>query len=191
MRSPCYSLNLREYLNRSPNSSGSQIQRFETPYSGLKNGGISPTAPSVSSSASSDVSFGCLDRRDSTSSNVSTAASSTASIKESPHPKHRKTLSNGSISRRLLQKRKTHQPRQQSVSLPTSFPVTALPPLVPAPVASPPSPPVTEAKGSDLVVQCRNRTYNCDRAIMSYHSRWFARVCAIVMSPVCHPTAPV
>ncbi|KAG9190311.1 hypothetical protein G6011_08399 [Alternaria panax] len=133
------------------------------------------------STASSDASFGCLHRTSSTSSNasVSTAASSTASSSNlSYRLKHRKTFSNSSIARRFLQKDRP----QQAEILPTSAPV----PIVvspPTPVVSSTSPPVTESQCSDLVVRSKRNVYHVDRVIMCYHSRWFARVCAVVISP--------
>ncbi|KNG46321.1 btb poz-like protein [Stemphylium lycopersici] len=141
------------------------------------------------STASSDASFGCLKRHSSTSSNasVSTAASSTPSVKDSPRPKHRKTFSNSSITRRLLQKSRPQEAPRKNETAPTSSPVTVSAPPVPAPAPSPASnlspSPADEGKASDLVVRCRSDVYHVDRVIMCYHSRWFARVCAVVMSP--------
>lgn len=34
-------------------------------------------------------------------------------------------------------------------------------------------------------MRCKQDVYHVDRVILSYHSRWFAKVCAIVASPVC------
>ena len=148
------------------------------------------------STASSDASFGCLHRTASISSNasVSTAASSTASVKDSPRSKHRKTFSGSSISRRFLTKSKPQEPQRRSEPAPTSVPVTIstslLPPTpVASPVSSPPASPVSRSAAgwqcSDLVVRCKDDVYHVDRVIVSYHSRWFAKVSAIVLSPVC------
>jgi hypothetical protein len=35
-----------------------------------------------------------------------------------------------------------------------------------------------------LVVKCKNDVYHVDRTIMCYHSKWFARICAIMRAPV-------
>jgi hypothetical protein len=141
------------------------------------------------STASSDASFGCLHRTASTSSNasVSTTASSTPSLKDSPRSKHRKTFSGGSISRRFLTKSKPQEPQRQREPALTSAPVTIstsviLPPPVVSPVSE--SAPAADWQCSDLVVRCKNDVYHVDRVIMSYHSRWFAKVSAIVLSPV-------
>ena len=139
------------------------------------------------STASSDASFGCLHRTSSTSSNasVSTAASSAASVSNQTYrPKHRKTFSNSSIARRFLQKSKPQEVHSPQVeALPTSAPtlVVASPP---EPIVSAPSPPAAGGQCSDLVVRSKRDVYHVDRAIMCYHSRWFARVCAVVISPV-------
>ncbi|KAF1830389.1 hypothetical protein BDW02DRAFT_103043 [Decorospora gaudefroyi] len=142
------------------------------------------------STASSDASFGCLHRTASTGSDgsISTAASSTPSVKETPRSKHRKTLSGSGISRRFLQKNKAPEPQKQSEPTPTPTP-TSVPITIPAPVlplsppTSPVSPPAAEWQCSDLVVRCRNDVYHVDRSIMCHHSRWFAKVCAIIISP--------
>lgn len=42
---------------------------------------------------------------------------------------------------------------------------------------------------SDLVVRCKNDVYHVDRDVMCYHSRWFARICTIIKSPVSIPEA--
>ncbi|KAH6864899.1 hypothetical protein BKA58DRAFT_234946 [Alternaria rosae] len=136
--------------------------------------------------ASSDASFGCLHRTSSTSSNasISTAASSTPSISDqNRRPKHRKTISNSSIARLFLQKNKPQDVRpKQAEALPTSASVTPTP-SSPMTVATSNSPPAAEWQCSDLVVRSKRDVYHVDRSIMCYHSRWFARVCAVVMSP--------
>ena len=141
---------------------------------------------STVSTASSDASFGCLDRTCSTSSNasVSTAASTTPSISDVPRPKHRKTFSGSSLGRRFLHKSKPQESKRQSEPAPTSVPVELPTPAVSVPVESAPSEPATEGPCSDLVVRCKSDVYHVDRVIMCYHSRWFARVCAVVLSPV-------
>jgi hypothetical protein len=131
------------------------------------------------STASSDASFGC------SNASVSTAASSAASVSNQTYrPKHRKTFSNSSIARRFLQKSKPQEVHSPQVeALPTSAPtlVVASPP---EPIVSAPSPPAAGGQCSDLVVRSKRDVYHVDRAIMCYHSRWFARVCAVVISPV-------
>jgi hypothetical protein len=138
------------------------------------------------STASSDASFGCLHRTASTSSNasVSTAASSISSLKDSPRSKHRKTFSGSSISRRFLTKSKPQESQRQSEPAPTSAPapiISPAPAIPSSPIASPVS---ADWQCSDLVVRCKNDVYHVDRVIMSYHSKWFAKVSAIVLSPV-------
>jgi hypothetical protein len=144
------------------------------------------------STASSDASFGCLHRTASTSSNasVSTAASSTTSINnQSYRPKHRKTFSNSSIARLFLHKSKPQEVHsRQAETLPTSAP-TPIIASPPTPVVSSSSSPAAEWQCSDLVVRSKRDVYHVDRVIMCYHSRWFARVCAVVISPVCSSRA--
>jgi len=138
--------------------------------------------------ASSDASFGGLHRTSSTSSNasVSTAASSTPSINnQNRRPKHRKTISNSSIARLFLQRNKPQEVSpKQGEALPTSSPVTPTP-SSPMAVATSTSPPAADWQCSDLVVRSKQDVYHVDRSIMCYHSRWFSKVCAVVMSPVC------
>lgn len=172
-----------------PNHSFAHEFRFDSSTYGSNPDSVARNELCRLSTASSEVSFGCLQRHSSTSSNasVSTAASSTPSVKDSPRPKHRKTFSNSSITRRLLQKSRPQEaPRKNETAL-TSSPVTASAPPVPtpAPATNLSPPPAAEGKISDLVVRCRSDVYHVDRVIMCYHSRWFARVCAVVMSPVC------
>jgi hypothetical protein len=141
------------------------------------------------STASSDASFGCLHRTASARSNasVSTAASSTPSLKDNPRSKHIKTFSGSSISRRFLTKSRPQESQRQSEPAPTSAPapvISPTPAVPPSPIAIPVSPPTADWQCSDLVVRCRNDVYHVDRVIMSYHSRWFAKVSAIILSPV-------
>jgi hypothetical protein len=42
----------------------------------------------------------------------------------------------------------------------------------------------TQWQCSDLVVRCKDNVYQVDRVIMCYHSKWFARICAIMKTPV-------
>jgi len=137
-------------------------------------------------SSSSDASFGCLDKTYSTSSNasVSTAASSRLSTSDVPRPKHRKAFSSSSIGRRFLQKNRPQESKRKSEPAPTSVPAEV--PTTPASVAieSPPSLPATDGPCSDIVVRCKSDVYHVDRVIMCYHSRWFARICAVILTPV-------
>jgi hypothetical protein len=48
------------------------------------------------------------------------------------------------------------------------------------------SSPATQWQCSDLVVRCKEDVYHVDRTIMCYHSKWFARICAIMRSSVGH-----
>jgi hypothetical protein len=156
-------------------------------YGSKRNSAVRTQLSSRISTASSDASFGGLHRTSSTSSNASasTVASSAPSINNQSHrPKHRKTFSNSSIARRFLQKSKPQEahPRQAEAP-PTSSPVTVAS-SPPTPLVTPTSPPAAEWQCSDLVVRSKRDVYHVDRVIMCYHSRWFARVCAVVMSPV-------
>jgi hypothetical protein len=45
-------------------------------------------------------------------------------------------------------------------------------------------PSATQWQCSDLVVRCKDNVYQVDRVIMCYHSKWFARICAIMKTPV-------
>lgn len=144
------------------------------------------TRLSVASSIASSVD---LHRTSSTSStnSVSTNASSVGSVDLNQRPKHRKTFSSSSIrlSRRLLRKSRPEEPRRPSEPAPRSTPLVISAPVIPPePVEAPASKPAVEWQCSDLVVRCKSDVYHVDRVIMCYHSRWFARVCAIVMSPV-------
>lgn len=60
--------------------------------------------------------------------------------------------------------------------------------MTPVHVEEPAPKPATEWQCSDLVVRCKNDVYHVDRVIMCYHSRWFEKVCAVVISPVCFPS---
>jgi hypothetical protein len=147
-----------------------------------------------------------LHRTSSTSSNhsTSTSASSVGSVSPVEPPKHRKTFSSSSIHvpRRLLRKSAPQESRKRSDSAPTSAPQVKVPPVrPPRPLPPPPAPPVlasapiavpapktaAEWQCSDLVVRCKNDVYHVDRDVMCYHSHWFARVCAVLKSPVRMP----
>ncbi|CBY02386.1 hypothetical protein IAQ61_006970 [Plenodomus lingam] len=137
--------------------------------------------------SSTDTSYSNLHRASSTSSTISTStvASSVGSINLNERPKHRKHFSSSSfgISRRFLKK---SRPQSQSEQAPTSAPLAISSPIIPPqPVADPlPEPKSTvEWQCSDLMVRCRSDVYHVDRSIMSYHSRWFAKVCAVVITP--------
>jgi hypothetical protein len=45
-------------------------------------------------------------------------------------------------------------------------------------------PSATQWQCSDLVVRCKGDVYHVDRTIMCYHSKWFARICAIMKTSV-------
>ncbi|KAH9861432.1 hypothetical protein J1614_011178 [Plenodomus biglobosus] len=137
--------------------------------------------------SSTDTSFSNLHRASSTSStkSTSTVASSVGSINLNERPKHRKNLSSSSfaLSRRFLKK---SRPQSQSEPAPTSAPLVISSPIIaPQPVQTPPPEPksTVEWQCSDLVVRCRSDVYHVDRVILSYHSRWFAKVCAVVITP--------
>lgn len=55
-------------------------------------------------------------------------------------------------------------------------PVATLPPAQPSAA--------TQWQCSDLVVRCKSDVYHVDRTIMCYHSKWFARICAIMKHSV-------
>lgn len=156
---------------------------------------------SVASSHTSSVD---LHRSSSSSSHDSTStnASSIASNGKE-HSRHRKTFSGGSIHvpRRFLKKPRPQEKQRPIEPAPTSAPLR---PPRPPPPPPPPPPPAVPAKPnvtpplnpaapskpaadwqcSDLVVRCKNDVYHVDRVIMCYHSRWFARVCAVLIVPV-------
>lgn len=153
--------------------------------------------PSVRHSiASSDTSSVDLHRTSSTSSHNSTStASSTASVNHHQRPQHRKTFSGTSIHvpRRLFKKNRPQDLQRQNNAEVAVKPVIQPAPAVPS-VPAAPSPPAVATPSistqaidwqcSDLVVRCKNDVYHVDRVIMCYHSRWFAKVCAVLMAPV-------
>jgi hypothetical protein len=160
----------------------------------------------VSSDASS------LHRTSSTTSNGSTSrwsTSSASSVETTSRSKHRKSSSTGSFRlpralqpfhKKALAQLQTHElkiPPTSTTSSPRSPLTTQPPPRPPRPeerlqVVSEPSVavdsighPSSQWQFSDLVVRCRDEVYHVDRTIMCYHSRWFARICAIIKKPVC------
>ncbi|KAF1941362.1 hypothetical protein EJ02DRAFT_347992 [Clathrospora elynae] len=135
------------------------------------------------STTSSNSSVG-LYRTSSTSSNTSveTAASSAPSVDANPRSKHRKSFSSGFIPQRFLNKPKLQEPERQRKPAQTSSPVISAPVAPPSPVVPSTPKPATEWQCSDLVVRCKNDVYHVDRVIMCHHSRWFAKVCAVVLS---------
>ncbi|KAJ4374934.1 hypothetical protein N0V83_002012 [Neocucurbitaria cava] len=164
-----------------------------------------PEASRRFSIASSDASID-LHRTSSTNSNNSTStnASSIAPTSPTQRPHHRKAFSGSSIHvpRRFQKKLQKSQPQEQQPlkQAPPRPPPPPPPPpkppkpqepvSIPAPAVSIPAPVVTSSSTrtadwqcSDLVVRCKNDVYHVDRVIMCYHSRWFAKVCAVVISP--------
>ena len=128
--------------------------------------------------ASSDGSVD-LQRTRSTSSNNS--SSTTASSVASGSPKraqHRRAFSGSSIHvprrfQKKLQKAPPQEAQQHQAPVPTPVPIVTSSPTR-----------TSDWQCSDLVVRCKNDVYHVDRVIMCYHSRWFAKVCAVLMSPV-------
>lgn len=150
------------------------------------------------STASSDASS--LYRTASTNSNNSTSRWSMSSVSSAEsHLKHRKAFSHGHLHLpRALQP--FHKkaappplPQQQQRSPPPPRPPRpeerAQRRTVPSPepiIESPCTPDVgTPWQCADLVVRCKEEVYHVDRTIMCYHSRWFARICAIIKTSVC------
>lgn len=136
------------------------------------------------STTSSDVSSVDLHRTASTSSNTSTSTAASSVAPSSPKQRtHRKTFSGSSFYlprrfQRKLQKTQPYESQRRSEPLPTSAPI-----VTPVHVEEPAPKPATEWQCSDLVVRCKNDVYHVDRVIMCYHSRWFEKVCAVVISP--------
>lgn len=143
--------------------------------------------------SSTDSSASDLHRASSGSSNnsTSTSASSVECSNIKNRSKHRKNVSSGSlkIPRRFLKKTK---PQCESEPVTTIVQLSISAPIIPPRIEQDPvlgTKPVADWQCSDLVVRCGNEVYHVDRVIMSYHSRWFAKVCAVVKSPVRSPTA--
>ncbi|KAH7378252.1 hypothetical protein BKA66DRAFT_571682 [Pyrenochaeta sp. MPI-SDFR-AT-0127] len=137
------------------------------------------------STTSSEASSVDLYRTSSTSSNASTSTTASSIAPSSPRqrPQHRKTFSASSFSlpkrfQKKLQKAQPQQLQRRSEPVPTSAPL-----LAPVHVEETTPKPAADWQCSDLVVRCRNDVYHVDRVIMCYHSRWFEKVCAVVIAP--------
>ncbi|KAH4019284.1 hypothetical protein HBI81_192550 [Parastagonospora nodorum] len=75
------------------------------------------------------------------------------------------------------------RPRRPSQeALQSKEPLVTLSPKRPVTLPAAPSF-ATQWQCSDLVVRCKTDMYHVDRTIMCYHSKWFARICAIMKTP--------
>jgi hypothetical protein len=164
------------------------------------------------SSGASDASS--LHRTSSTTSNASTSASSVSSTEARPADKQRRVLHRRTVSGNSFHLPRSFQPfhkKAQSQPNSTSEQQRQLPPPPPPPPQQRPRQPpprprrpseealrckephvtlptarpsATQWQCSDLVVRCKSDVYHVDSTIMCYHSKWFARICAIMKSPV-------
>ncbi|KAH7081312.1 hypothetical protein BKA63DRAFT_205958 [Paraphoma chrysanthemicola] len=159
-----------------------------------------PETASRLSTTSSDASS--LHRTSSIASNASTSASSVASVHTKRRPQHRKAPSGSSFHfLRPFHRKAQSEPHAQlppppPPPAPTSSPREKQPPprprrpsqeaqrwSEPPPVLPTIRPSNTQWQCSDLVVKCKDDVYHVDRSIMSYQSKWFARICSIMRTP--------